>query len=200
VDGETHVWDLSTRAKLPIALPRCGVARTAACFSDDGSKLARAGGDWLKVVEVASGELLADLEQSPGLIAVQEIALSPDNRYIAQSDPSGCVQVWDLSSRTVKWHTSRERHVITLAFTGDSRWLLAGTIMGELLLYEADSGALHSAIPAHEGAVAVIRLTPEGDAVTAGYDGCVREWEQDGLKLKSVRFQPGATRVDASVH
>jgi WD40 repeat protein len=140
----------------------------------------------VEVVEVATGQQLAVLDPTPGAgpgTAPQQLAFSPDGRWLATGSDSGEVTVWD----TRTWEEAATWRVVgggvqSLVFTADSQTLLAGGGGRAWLRTVADPGA----------AAATVELDPlrTGGSVSVGSreDGrvLVTHTDHSGLQLWQV--------------
>jgi WD40 repeat protein len=136
--GEVYLWDL--RAKDPEAIfrPLTGhlLAVTSAVFSPDSHLLMTASGCvvrhtgqqdttarvWnLKADDPTSNPLVLDGHDG----AIESIAISDDNRYVATA--GGTVRVWDLKKKDSRTEIhvlhGNERSVSGLVFSHDGHWL-----------------------------------------------------------------------------
>jgi WD40 repeat protein len=83
------VWDAQTGKELFI------IQGGGAAFSPDGSRLASAGGEWLKVWNTQTGEELLTLKVHTG--GVGNVVFSPDGHRLAGVGWDGSVRIWDAT-------------------------------------------------------------------------------------------------------
>jgi WD40 repeat protein len=120
-NGEVEMWDATSRRRLRGSV-RHGDGVTSLVFSHDGSRMATANRDEVRVWDVATGKPRLRY-RLPGSYWA---AFSPDGRYLA-SALGGLVKIWDLE-------TGLERHAFRAgvglvrhgAFSPDGRRLAAG--------------------------------------------------------------------------
>ena len=84
------------------------------------------------------------------------------------------------------WHAKLDDFIPTLAWSPDGRHLAAGSVSGQLGIYDAERGrASHLIEQAHTDGVDVVAWRPDGAALaTAGRDGTWRLWDPlEGKKI-----------------
>lgn len=135
----------------------------------------------------------ADCAQQPA-----ELAFSLDGRIVASADSvlGARVILTDAMSREIidllkveSGYINSIRHV---AFSWDDSQLIAGTVQGEIVLWEA--GARKSIIKAHETSIECIAPGPGARIVTAAA-GVIRLW--DMTKMQGAITPPHAHPVSA---
>lgn len=106
-------------------------------FSPDGTKLASASMDGVRLWHVGTGKLLAaltDEEDAAGF----SVAFSPDGAKLASGSWDNTVELWDVSTQkhiaAFQGHTG---NVWTVAFSPDGTKLASGSDDGTVLLWNA---------------------------------------------------------------
>jgi WD40 repeat protein len=115
---------------------------------------------------------------------VRAAAFSPDGRLLAAGAADGTVSVLSASDGAVVRTFKRPTACARLAFTPDSRRLVATTEppSAEICAWEMESGAERVAPAAHTAPLGGLALRPNGDlAATGAHDGTVRVWDLAGL-------------------
>ena len=144
-------------------------------LSPDGLTLAIAGDN--------AGALLFDLTRgglaSPQPLAfageVHQLCFSPDGHQIATADGTEA-RVWDAATGQPISPPIHASVLITcLAFSPDSKTILAGAMDGRLLLWNSRSGAATGELPRHRKRILSADFSPDGRWVaTSGSDNMVR--------------------------
>jgi hypothetical protein len=75
--------------------------------------------------------------------AVDAVAISPDERWVASASRDGVVKLWDLEQGVlVRSFTGLSHLVLAVVFSPDGRWLLAAGERGQAPIYSVPDGAL----------------------------------------------------------
>jgi WD40 repeat protein/tetratricopeptide (TPR) repeat protein len=148
-DKTVKVWDAQSGQQL-LALMGHTQEVWSVCFSRDGNRLASGSFDQtVKVWDARSGQQVLALRGHTN--AVTSVAFSPDGQRLASASGvwnaekrqyiSGEVKVWDAQSGqevlALKGHTST---VWNVAFSHDSKRVLAGSVPGEVRAWDAQTG------------------------------------------------------------
>jgi len=207
-DATIRIWD-GDEYRPALALKGHLGTIFAAAFSPDGSRLATAGKDGIRLWDTTRGRELFTVGDRK---VVSGIAFSPDGRQLASASWDSTVSVWNSADgqelRTLRAHT-------------DSAWRVAYSAHGERLASVANDGTvriwdvargevLHTLRGGHSAHVSGVAFSPDGVRVaSAGLDGTVRVWDalrgEELLTLKSqtkrafaVAFSPDGHRLVAT--
>jgi WD40 repeat protein len=135
--GEVKVWDLAS-GELRLELPGHGVAVLRLSFSPDGTRLASASQDALRVQDPRSGAILWTHQ---GTAEFRSLEFSPDGAALACGDWKGTVTVWETGTgremQTLRGHT---KMVAGLAFHPDGRRLASGSLDNTVRLWDLALG------------------------------------------------------------
>jgi WD40 repeat protein len=155
---------------------------------------------------------------------IRHLTWSPDGTRLAGGGDDGHVYLWDAADGTQLMRLAGHHGVITsVAWSPDgSRLASAGRSRGsgELLVWDAQSGQRHPALPlrgrgnagnsafaGHAGVVYAVTWSPSGDLlVSGGSDGmlrwwdmqseeCVRERQAHSGTIRSLRSSPDGSRL-----
>jgi hypothetical protein len=120
-DSTVVLWDVRTRQKHAASTDATEIAMSA-----DGQQFVLAGSTQIAVISAANGDRLRSFSLGTPMTAV---AISTNGRFVASTDGSGAVIVWDTNSseklKTV--YDPGSPRLDRLAVSDDGRWLAAGT-------------------------------------------------------------------------
>ncbi|VEN48491.1 unnamed protein product [Callosobruchus maculatus] len=107
---------------------------------------------------------------------VRAVCFSSDNLAVA-SGSGEAVKLWNRSSQACL-RTVQTGYVVSISFVPGDRHLLAGLKDGKLLIIDISVGDILEEIPAHEGELWSICLTPDlRGCATGGGDKTVKFWQ-----------------------
>jgi WD40 repeat protein len=140
-------------------------------YSPDGQRLARFGGEAVKVWDAQTGQELLTLKGLTG--RGRYVAYSLDGRRLARSGMSNTVQVWD--ARTGQEILSLKAHagpIEGLAFSPDGIRLASGWWDKMVQVWEAQSGQAILSCKGHTDPVLGVAFSPDGKRLASGgYEG-----------------------------
>ena len=177
--GVVRVIDLP-RGEVIAAIPVKGAAGTS--FSPDGTRIAVRSLDLLgvSVFDVTTGRRLFHLPG--GQAPVDDLAWSPNGRYIATAGNGSVGRVWDAETGrplfTLSAHTG---NLMSVRWRHDSRRLVTGGLDGFAIVWDVTE----------DGATEVLRLSAEGTrtGVTVGFS-------PDGTSvITGAMFDSSATMI-----
>ncbi|MHC5012427.1 MAG: HEAT repeat domain-containing protein, partial [Planctomycetota bacterium] len=127
-----------------------------------------------KVWNIATGELLVDLEDASPLVAV---SFSPDGRRIGGAVP-GAGRIWDATTGEVVARLGGHfGYVNGIAWSPDGTRLAGRGVGGRVGIWDALSGELLGTLQGHDDTVVDVAFDPTGNRVaTASRDGTARTW------------------------
>jgi WD40 repeat protein len=199
-NGLVYVWDLfGQHERVVLADPPTFGPRVA--FSADGQRLFS--GDTidgsLRVWNPRSGDKPTTLGNHGA--GVSELAVSPDDAWLASSGDDGVIRLTDLKGQTDP-ELLRGHHgpVSGLAFRPDGKYLASVGDDGTLRLWST-APVDATIVPGHEGPSWTAAFTPDGASViTGGRDGTVRRMRvgDDRSVVVCRRTDPGSFYEDAN--
>lgn len=188
------IWDArSLREKLALH----GIGGSALNVNGDGTRLAVASNDTLRVYDASYGQEPLSL---PAGITAASLAFSPDGKQLVCVGPPGQLRVWDLSQgRTV---AERPSNGIRLAFSQHGKRLVAGSggfaylpnLPGSLEVWDATTWTRLKTISGFKSIVVGAAVSPDGSWVAGAATNPndlsrpseLRIYDASGKELRSV--------------
>jgi WD40 repeat protein/mono/diheme cytochrome c family protein len=196
------------RPEVPVSSPVASVR-----FSPDGSVLAVGGYQDVRLVESASGKMLATL---PGHTDyVRSMAFSPDGKRIAAAGGApqlfGEIRIWDVQShQLIKTMRGHKDCIYSIAWSPDGKTIASGSYDRMVKLWDPENGRELRNLQDHIDAVFAVAFSPDGKRLaSASQDRTVKIWDVAGGKrlytlsdasdgLTSLAWSPTGDRVAAA--
>ena len=94
---------------------------------------------------------------------LNQLALSPDERWLVAGDEEGYVSLWNLDKRSKQWSVKvHERRVDGIDFSPDGRYIGTASFDGSLKLLDAATGAARTLIDKSSVAFRKVAFSPDG--------------------------------------
>lgn len=155
----------------------------SAVFSPDGSLIATAGWENVKLWDVNTGELAREMEGHDDW--VNEVEFSEQNGLLVSgaglnsfAGTAENVRIWDVETGEERLAVSTGESVKSVAITSDGSVIAAGLSDGTLLFWNTSDNREITRIAAHEGTISSLVFSPDGSLlVSAGVDGTAQLWD-----------------------
>jgi WD40 repeat protein len=186
---------------------------TSAKFSPDGKLLALGGYRQVRLIDPASGNVIATLSGHANY--VRSLAFSPDGKLLAAAGGSpqleGEIKIWDLQSRQVlKTLTGHKDCIYSIAWSPDGKLIASGSYDKMVKLWDVAAGREVNNLQDHIDAVFAVAFSPDGRRLaSASQDRTVKIWNvatgkrlytlSDALDgLTGIAFSPSGDQVAAA--
>lgn len=212
-DRTARIWDIG-RKEVLLSLPVRQAQGFEVYFSPSGDQILVISSEfgsegWLcsfELLRLPSGESLGKGQLAYPLTA-HAAAFSPDGALFALGTDEG-LQVWEIAGWTKRYTLDmRFKYPDTIAFSPDSTRIGAGSLDGDLAIWDARADKGTRVSKGHQDAVRAVAFSHDGRRLaTAGFDRTVRLWETPSLRplhtyrghdkaLFTVAFSPDDLRL-----
>lgn len=162
--------------QVPVVSPVASVK-----FSPDGSVMAVGGYQEVRLVDAASGKLIARLTGHAD--AVRSITFSPDGKLLAAAggppQRGGEIKIWDLQShQLVRTLNGHKDCIYSIAWSPDGKLIASGSYDKAIKLWDASTGKELRTLQDHIDAVFAVAFSPDGKRLaSASQDRTVKIWD-----------------------
>lgn len=144
-------------------------------LSPDGTRIAGVDTDSLKIIDVATGEILAEraAESTKG----DMLAISPDDTQIAAESAGFALWRWSLETGErlpdLEGSTSR---ITDMEYSPDGSLIAAGNEDGRIYIWDASTAAMLQTLRAYEAPIVLVAFEDDQRLLTVGQDGIIYNW------------------------
>jgi WD40 repeat protein len=183
--GKLMLWDARTGTEITSvngfrqAFPsgnRLAVPQSVLCYCPDGSQLAGAFNNMVKVWDAKRGTEVATLRGH--IAAVNCVVYSPDGSRIATTARELTVKVWDANSgtevATLRGHTAA---VNSVAFSPDGSRIATASDDKTVKIWDSNSGTETATLQGHSGQVSSVFFTADGSRIFSVSNAESKVWD-----------------------
>ncbi|WP_432197668.1 WD40 repeat domain-containing serine/threonine protein kinase [Streptomyces sp. bgisy027] len=176
-DQTVRLWDVAARSSITtFTVP--GGAVHSLTFDSAGSTLAASAG-YGPVARVWNLPSKKGIDISTNHGTTQSIALSPDGKTLAASEPYRTVSLWDLETRKLIKTLAVEHtdFVNMVAFSPDGKTLATASDDKSIRLWDVVTHTRIAIMRGHDRRVQSVAFSPDGQLMASGsFDRTVRLW------------------------
>jgi eukaryotic-like serine/threonine-protein kinase len=173
-EGDWSIWNVTTGRDVVRLGPE--PREFAAHVSPDGSTLALVGRNakQIRLVDTATGK---ERFLDPGPPGPGVLAFHPTGDYLACGSGTGPIRILDFrTGQLVRTLTEHRGAVHGLAYHPGGELLVSGGADGRLRVWDLRTGKARAITP-HEGTIAALAVSPDGDRVATAVGRSVQVWD-----------------------
>jgi WD40 repeat protein len=171
-----------------------GTNLNGVAYHPDGRSLALASYENVRILDTATGKILATLQPEGSALAV---AYRPDGKGLAAAYIDKTVRVWDADGKLLHVFRGHAAGVTSVAYRFDGQCLASAGEDGLVILWNVTSATEVRRICAHRDVVNGVAFSPDGGRLaSASRDGTVKLWEATtGRLLRIFRARQGVVHA-----
>jgi RNA polymerase sigma factor (sigma-70 family) len=166
-NAKTRLWDVASGQMVREIKPKPAEMVSVLTFSPDSKMLCT--GSWkgpLRLWNIASGEEIAKFGTHTKLL--EQIAYSPDGKYIASVARDTLAIVWDPQTGKEVRRFDQKHQGTAVTFSPDSKLLVTGSGDGAIRFWDLATGKQRTILPGHHGLVTALAFLPDGKSLISG--------------------------------
>jgi WD40 repeat protein len=167
-------------------------------FSPDSRRIVSASGPDVRIWDTESDQELACLRAHKDASyshndTVYCVVFAPDDERILSGSADQAVCIWGAASSKLLTRSqdpsaadlvrsfTQDAAVLSIAWSPDGRFVVAGLRNGAVRLWDVEGGRLIASLLGHSDSVHAVAYAPDGRRVVSGsHDGTVRVWNTNG--------------------
>lgn len=191
-DGTIKFWDVDSGKEIFTVIAQVNGASMA--FSPDGSQLAYAEGNEIKLLDIASHKVAVTLKGHSEII--YSISFSSDGKYLVSGGGSQIIKLWELATgNAIRSFTGPTKEgytysVYSVAISSDGDLIASGSEDGIIKLWDINSGLVVNTLKGHfDYPVHTIVFSSDGKYLASGsLDSTILLWDVNkGTEIKRLR-------------
>ena len=189
-DGTTILWDAKSGKEIRRfpgnTAPGDAFGTQRLAFNRNGTRLAIADSNLIKIFDVDSGNLLSTLAGHE--YDVWAVAFSPDGERLASGGfNDGRVRIWDLSTGEALILEGHTAAIEGLAFHPSGDWLATASDDFTMKIWDATTGELLRDVADFQDVVDSVAFSPDGTRLAATSTGVeIRMWDATEIEGSEI--------------
>lgn len=185
-DDTIFIWDVATGNPIGSPIPMSNLSGVA--FSSKGDLLAGYSDDTVLLMDTGYfSQFGREINVEAYII---DVAFSPDDRYLAISNSTGLITMWDLSTMEIAQEIFPPHNYPIIAFSPDGRILASGGESNfDIVLWDVTTGQqIGNTLRGHTNKINKITFSPNGNYIaSASRDNTIIVWDREtGMPIDSA--------------
>ncbi len=146
-------------------------------FSSDGTVVALAHEEGIKIWDIMAGTLSKEISPTGGYDVIPTVLFSPTGTQFAYGDYTSHVRILDAKTFQQQLSLGTDGYALSASFSPDGKLLVCGNGRGTIQVWDTTNGNLVNTLVGHGDIVKSVAFSPDGKAIaSASSDGTVRIW------------------------